>query len=76
MGGEPVKKPLARYFGAIVAAIAFLGFLRGGAAPGRRFALSRLAIDILGIVVIAWAIKAALPAREVERLYAEAEKMD
>ncbi|MEI6386867.1 MAG: hypothetical protein WCQ50_09535 [Spirochaetota bacterium] len=40
---------------------------------GARFAISRLAIDIVGIIVIALAIKTALPAREVARLYAEAE---
>ncbi|OHD82805.1 MAG: permease [Spirochaetes bacterium RIFOXYC1_FULL_54_7] len=42
---------------------------------GPRFALSRLAIDIVGIIIIALAIKAWIPAREVERLYAEAEKL-
>jgi uncharacterized membrane protein YraQ (UPF0718 family) len=45
-------------------------------ALGRRFALSRLAIDIIGILIIAWAIKAALPRKEVDRLYAEAEHID
>lgn len=44
-------------------------------ALGPRFALSRLAIDIVGIIIIAFAIKAWLPPREVERLYAEAEKL-
>jgi uncharacterized membrane protein YraQ (UPF0718 family) len=42
---------------------------------GPRFALSRLAIDLVGIVIIAFAIKTLLPAREVDRLYAEAEKL-
>jgi uncharacterized membrane protein YraQ (UPF0718 family) len=46
------------------------------ASLGRRFALSRLAIDIVGIIIIAWAIKLALPQKEVDRLYAEAEKID
>jgi uncharacterized membrane protein YraQ (UPF0718 family) len=46
------------------------------AALGKRFALSRLAIDIVGIVIIAWAIKLALPTKEVDRLYAEAEHID
>jgi len=45
-------------------------------ALGARFALSRLAIDIVGIIIIAFAIKMALPRKEVERLYAEAEKID
>lgn len=45
-------------------------------ALGARFALSRLAADVVGIVVIAWAIKAALPRKEVDRLYAEAEHID
>ena len=46
------------------------------AALGKRFALARLVIDIVGILIIAWAIKAALPRKEVERLYAEAEHID
>ncbi len=41
-------------------------------ALGRRFALSRLAIDIVGIVLIAFALKAVLPKSEVESLYANA----
>lgn len=43
------------------------------AALGKRFALSRLAIDIVGIVLIALAIQAVLPASERERLYATKE---
>jgi len=45
-------------------------------ALGERFALSRLAIDIIGIVIIAWAIKTALPKKEVDRLYEKAEQID
>ncbi|MCX7024294.1 MAG: permease [Spirochaetes bacterium] len=45
-------------------------------ALGPRFALSRLAIDIVGIIIIAFAIKATLPKKEVERLYAEAALID
>ena len=45
-------------------------------ALGPRFALSRLAIDIVGIIVIALAIKAILPEDEVDRLYRQAEKFD
>ncbi len=45
-------------------------------ALGARFAFARLAIDIVGIVIIAWAIKLALPRKEVDRLYAEAEHID
>lgn len=41
-------------------------------ALGYRFALSRLAIDLVGIVVIAFALKAAIPQKEVDRLYAAA----
>ena len=37
---------------------------------GYRFALSRLAIDLFGIVFIALALKAAVPQKEVDRLYA------
>jgi uncharacterized membrane protein YraQ (UPF0718 family) len=45
-------------------------------ALGTRFALSRLAIDIVGIILIALAIKALLPEAEIERLYRQAEKFD
>jgi uncharacterized membrane protein YraQ (UPF0718 family) len=45
-------------------------------ALGTRFALSRLAIDIIGIIVIASAIKTLLPEAEIERLYRKAEKFD
>ncbi len=44
-------------------------------ALGTRFTLARLAIDIVGIVVIAMAIKALLPKAEVEELYRQAEKL-
>jgi len=44
-------------------------------ALGLRFALSRLAIDIVGILIIAIAIKRALPQKEVDTLYAQAEKL-
>jgi uncharacterized membrane protein YraQ (UPF0718 family) len=44
-------------------------------ALGARFALSRLAIDIPGIILIALAIQAAMPKKEVDRLYSEAEKL-
>lgn len=43
-------------------------------ALGVRFAVSRLAIDIIGIVIIAIAIQKAMPADEVRRIFAEAEK--
>ncbi len=43
-------------------------------ALGIRFALSRLAIDIVGIVVIAFAIMKALPRSEVAAIYERAEK--
>lgn len=45
-------------------------------ALGARFALSRLAIDIVGIVVIAMAIKVLVSTEERERLYTQAGKMD
>lgn len=41
-------------------------------ALGFRFALSRLCIDILGIVIIAFAVKAAVPKQELDRLYESA----
>ncbi len=45
-------------------------------ALGMRFALSRLAIDIVGIVLIAQALKAILTKDEVQRLYTMAERID
>lgn len=51
-------------------------FLFENAALGSRFAFSRLAIDIPGIVLIAMAIKTLVPETEIERLYAKAEKMN
>lgn len=44
-------------------------------ALGVRFALSRLAIDIAGILIIAIAIKRSLPQKEIDNLYAQAEKV-
>ena len=45
-------------------------------ALGYRFALSRLAIDIVGIVIIAFALKAVVPQKEVDRIYKHAMEMD
>jgi uncharacterized membrane protein YraQ (UPF0718 family) len=45
-------------------------------ALGTRFALSRLAIDIVGIILIAIAIKTLLPEEEIKRLYTQAEQMN
>jgi uncharacterized membrane protein YraQ (UPF0718 family) len=44
-------------------------------ALGVRFTLSRLAIDIVGILIIAVAIKRSLPQKEIARLYSAAEKL-
>jgi uncharacterized membrane protein YraQ (UPF0718 family) len=44
-------------------------------ALGVRFALSRLAIDIVGIIVIAMAINALLPETEIDDVYRRAEKI-
>lgn len=45
-------------------------------ALGYRFALSRLAIDIIWIVIIAIALKSVVPQKEVERMYSKAQEMD
>jgi hypothetical protein len=45
-------------------------------ALGKRFALSRLAIDVVGIIAIAWAMASALSKEEIERIYKNAETMD
>jgi uncharacterized membrane protein YraQ (UPF0718 family) len=42
-------------------------------ALGTRFAVARLLVDVPGIVLIALALKAIIPAHEVARLYAAAE---
>ncbi|MGB4585751.1 MAG: permease [Rectinemataceae bacterium] len=44
-------------------------------ALGLRFALSRLAIDIAGILIIAIAIKRSLAEKEIGELYTQAEKL-
>mgnify|MGYP005840468641 CR=1 FL=1 len=46
------------------------------ASLGKRFALSRLAIDIVGITIIAWALQASLPQREINHLYERAQSID
>ncbi len=46
-------------------------FLFENAALGSRFALARLAIDIVGIVLIALAITALVSDAEIERLYSK-----
>lgn len=38
---------------------------------GVRFALARLAIDIPGIIIIAWLVKRLMPQKEIEKLYAQ-----
>ncbi|MDD3671002.1 MAG: permease [Sphaerochaetaceae bacterium] len=43
---------------------------------GYRFALSRLAIDIIGIILIAYAVKVSLSPKDIERLIAKAETID
>jgi len=43
---------------------------------GVRFALSMLAIDIVGVVAIAFALKSFIPQKEVARVYAQAENID
>jgi uncharacterized membrane protein YraQ (UPF0718 family) len=45
-------------------------------ALGAGFAVGRLAIDIPGIIIIALAVQAITPKKEIERLYAAAESMD
>lgn len=45
-------------------------------ALGYRFALSRLAIDIVGIVIIAFALKVIVPKKDVEQMYQQARNGD
>jgi uncharacterized membrane protein YraQ (UPF0718 family) len=51
-------------------------FLFETQALGYRFALARLAIDLIGIVVIAFALRVAVPKKEVDRMYAAAAAKD
>ncbi len=46
------------------------------AALGKRFALSRLFIDIMGILLISWLMKLSIPEKEIDRIYSEAEHID
>jgi len=46
------------------------------ASLGPRFALSRLVIDIAGIILIARAIQSILPEQEINRLYEQAKHID
>jgi len=46
------------------------------ASLGTRFALSRLFIDIIGIIIIAWAIHGSIPKQEITRLYEQAQNID
>lgn len=45
------------------------------AALGPKFALTRLAVDIPGIIIIAFILAKLIPKKEVERLYAAAENI-
>ncbi|AEJ20005.1 permease [Gracilinema caldarium] len=45
------------------------------ASLGNRFALSRLAIDVVGIVLISWSIFTILPKQEINRLYEQAQNI-
>lgn len=49
-------------------------FLFETQALGYRFALSRLAIDLIGIIVIAFALKTFIPRKEIERIYKVSEE--
>lgn len=78
-GAFPVASVLMKKGASFTNILIFIGawsttkipmFLFETQALGYRFALARLAIDLVGIVVIAVALKAAVPKKEVERIYA------
>ncbi|MDP3481666.1 MAG: permease [Desulfoprunum sp.] len=84
-GAFPVAAVLMKKGASFINILIFIGawsttkipmLLFESSALGPRFALSRLAIDIVGIILIALAIKALLPEKEVARLYRQAEKFD
>jgi len=81
-GAFPVSAVLMRKGASFTNILIFIGawsttkipmFLFEMHALGTRFAVARLLIDIPGIILIAFALKAIIPAREVARLYAAAE---
>ena len=42
---------------------------------GKKFALSRLGINILGILIMSWMISKLIPKKEIEKIYLNAEKL-
>ena len=50
-------------------------FLFEMASLGSRFALTRLLVDIPGIIIIAMLLAKLIPGHEVEKIYAQAEKL-
>ena len=42
---------------------------------GKKFALSRLGINILGILIMSWMIFKLIPKKEIEKIYLNAEKL-
>ena len=84
-GAFPVTAVLMKKGASFINILVFIGawsttkvpmLLFESSALGARFTLARLAIDIVGIVLIAMAIKALLPEEERAGLYARAEQMD
>lgn len=84
-GAFPVAAVLMKKGASFINILVFIGawsttkvpmLLFESSALGTRFTLARLVIDIVGIVLIAMAIKALLPEEERARLYAKAEQMD
>jgi uncharacterized membrane protein YraQ (UPF0718 family) len=82
-GAFPVASMLMKKGASFTNILIFIGawsttkvpmFLFETQALGYRFALARLAIDLIGIVVIALALKAVVPKSEVEKMYADAAK--
>lgn len=50
-------------------------FLFEMASLGSRFAITRLLVDIPGIIIIAMILSRLMPRKEVEKIYAQAEKL-
>jgi len=84
-GAFPVSAVLMRKGASFANVLIFIGAWSTTKVPmllfemhalGARFAVGRLLIDLPGIVLIALALKAIIPAREVVRLYAAVESMD
>ncbi len=81
-GAFPVASVLMRKGASLSNVLVFIGAWSTTKIPmllfemqslGMRFALARLVIDIPGIIIIGWAVKAFLPEADIKRMYERAD---